>query len=617
MALPEYPYRPLESPGSIRLLKILPDRVDGNIACTLEHFDQGRIPPYHALSYFWGDPQQTRLIYLRDAAHDTGHIDPASITPTPGFYQQGLHENLWEVLDQMHTMNRTQDYYWTDFLCLNQASEMEMAEQIGRMGEIYSGTAGTISWLGRPTSNYINPFNDLEKDIIKLSEWYTGYHKQAEQLFANFDRLLPEWFLVNVADRTNASVGINRGPPESLAVVVRNAKLPEIKSQINGIQFARIHNPLYNILKLPYWTRVWIVQEVALAPSVEIIFGSQSINSDILILAYKTYIGYFLNKYQTVPVIEARITRDYIDFSIILRWFRRCNCSKAVDRLYGFMGLLNSNKHNEGMQIKHLEVNYKKEFAELYWDLVFGCVSDSYAPPLAMFRDLLSHHPTAETLQAYASNPRTSLWHKHMAMVSVRAAEMTRAIGTTVAQGLFPISKWEETNGFFSDDFYPDRQTPNRLESWILNTAKNSEMDKEENNFAITVGMLLQLEPRFSGDYDGEWSCQYPGHLNLPQDSDPWVNSSNTSSIMGFEWDSSYHKMQRICSFHNSKGSDQVSPPCFGSPRYVDMMEEVGCLFRLRFIKTSFYEYRPGTDVELSIHFPDAVTFVEPPRKVS
>lgn len=127
--------------SSIRLLKVLPDKDKGLLVCTIQHFGENDVPSYVALSYLWGNATHTKHILIY-------HMDGKR----PHF--QGIQSSLWEFLDQvyhdqMNNMAKSRDYYWTDLLCLDQTSHLEMQQQLPRMGTIYSEASRTIAWLGR------------------------------------------------------------------------------------------------------------------------------------------------------------------------------------------------------------------------------------------------------------------------------------------------------------------------------------------------------------------------------------------------------------------------------------------------------------------------------------
>ncbi|PMD38757.1 hypothetical protein L207DRAFT_634758 [Hyaloscypha variabilis F] len=131
-----YQYQSLATPSTIRLIKILPDQVMGDIVCIIHHFDQAITPNlnYCAVSYRWGDPEPTQTIRLGDAAGNT-HSHP-------------LHENLWQLLHHLWQQKMFDRLYWTDSLCLHQKDTQEISEQVPRMGEIYSTAEEVLVWLG-------------------------------------------------------------------------------------------------------------------------------------------------------------------------------------------------------------------------------------------------------------------------------------------------------------------------------------------------------------------------------------------------------------------------------------------------------------------------------------
>lgn len=116
----------------------MPDEVEDCIACKIYTFDvQQADVGYQALSYVWGDPKQTRRVYLADAGNEQW-------TPYP------LHENLSQFLDQIWQNRMFDRLFWTDYLCLDQSNASEIAQQIPRMGSIYSVAEQVISWIQLP-----------------------------------------------------------------------------------------------------------------------------------------------------------------------------------------------------------------------------------------------------------------------------------------------------------------------------------------------------------------------------------------------------------------------------------------------------------------------------------
>ncbi|KAF1970052.1 hypothetical protein BU23DRAFT_538784, partial [Bimuria novae-zelandiae CBS 107.79] len=133
-----YLYQPLSCPTTIRLIKILPNKIKGHVVCRLYHFDPSGIPQYTALSYLWGDPTPTGKVYIGDdQVYNSGHT-----------FARPIHESLLGFLECMWVQHKYDTYFWTDSLCLDQGNAEEKSHQVPRMGGIYERAVETLIWLG-------------------------------------------------------------------------------------------------------------------------------------------------------------------------------------------------------------------------------------------------------------------------------------------------------------------------------------------------------------------------------------------------------------------------------------------------------------------------------------
>ncbi|KOC10748.1 hypothetical protein AFLA70_197g002161 [Aspergillus flavus AF70] len=127
-----YRYSPLPQ-GCIRLLRLLPsEKSDSRLQGHLFNYPLGLLAAkthlYEALSYVWGDLNNSRLISL-------GNYDfPVT---------KNLHTALLYLRDQY-----IERIIWVDALCINQEDLNEKGEQVRRMAEIYSKASRVIVWLG-------------------------------------------------------------------------------------------------------------------------------------------------------------------------------------------------------------------------------------------------------------------------------------------------------------------------------------------------------------------------------------------------------------------------------------------------------------------------------------
>jgi hypothetical protein len=151
-------YRPLSNADAeIRLLTLQPneppDQNAGPIRCTLERVSLLDAPEYVALSYRWGDDNETRSIVV------DGHRISAFT-------------NLHQALRRLRADGKTK--IWIDAVCINQHDREEQSQQIQRMRSIYARAKQVIVWLGPETSNsnlamwllkkLSKPHDDLQPD---------------------------------------------------------------------------------------------------------------------------------------------------------------------------------------------------------------------------------------------------------------------------------------------------------------------------------------------------------------------------------------------------------------------------------------------------------------------
>lgn len=346
-----YQYTALESANTIRLLKILPERLNGKIACTLEHVPEDKLStkPYSALSYVWGDPDKKQIIYLGNADGDKT------------MYKYGIPLNLWGFLDQLSQDGYKEESLWADFLCLDQNPGGEKQQQIPRMGKIFSEATRTIAWLGRPLATS-KPTLHIGSAIEFISEkWLPNKQEIIKQ--TNFPS-------ISLSKIKNCNLAEDVGwDPESLRTIRNELALGALQ----------IHMP--NILNSPYWKRIWIIQEVTLAKKVVIKYEKYSIDFQQFSLAYRSYVLHYKytwanwkDSLEKTPAIEARecMVAGNLPLWDILSWSQDCESSDPADRLYGLLGFL-----KYGAETAHLvvdiKVDYNKALSDIYWDVAFGC----------------------------------------------------------------------------------------------------------------------------------------------------------------------------------------------------------------------------------------------------
>ena len=168
--------------------------------------DQPYSKDFYAVSYVWGDPAAVCDIEINGTAAKIG---------------ASLYAALHSI--QKNTKFRV---LWADALCINQSDKDEKSWQVQQMAAIYSRARATISWLGPPSEG-------SELALETLAE----LDKTTSRLF---------WSI---------QLAKEGGPPPSK---VKNSVL-----RIAGDSSS--WNAIANMCARPYWSRIWIFQEMACA----------------------------------------------------------------------------------------------------------------------------------------------------------------------------------------------------------------------------------------------------------------------------------------------------------------------------------------------------------------
>lgn len=220
---------------------------------------------------------------------------------------------------------------WVDALCINQADNQEKGQQITMMVDIYAGAVDVLVWLGEATE-----YSDVGMGVIRY--------------FANTH-----------AKRSDAPWLVDS--PDLLA---------------KGLQ---------DILSRSWWSRVWTIQEPAVARSVTLISGFQKCSWQITEPTLKKIIFKIksasippgwkaagLDSINMQPILETldmqwrevaakgefRVEKDILD---IIYDFKHREAVDPRDKIFAMLGLA------EGRQIRmHLRPDYLKSWEEIQED---------------------------------------------------------------------------------------------------------------------------------------------------------------------------------------------------------------------------------------------------------
>ncbi|KAI0100210.1 HET domain-containing protein [Nemania sp. FL0031] len=219
----------------IRLLRINKD-TSCSFAGQLESVKVDEAPPYYALSYCWGSQSQqnTVPVGVGDGALNLSRE-----------LAKGIHR-----LKQLTTLDEGErskllgaeiEYVWIDKICINQTDIRERELQVQLMGKIYSNSIRTLIWLGSDDDNTGTAAWAL---VDRIYDAFRAKHPTAT--------CLADIPLTLYSDKAHSAIG-----------------LPKLSSDL--------WTSFEAVLGLSWFTRIWVVQEVALSPQDPVILHGRHI----------------------------------------------------------------------------------------------------------------------------------------------------------------------------------------------------------------------------------------------------------------------------------------------------------------------------------------------------
>jgi hypothetical protein len=215
----------------IRLIRIKKD--GGTLACDLDAVDLDRPPAFVALSYVWGDQTlQPETILLNGQQWKIGH---------------NLAIALRYLLYRDHS---ALNYVWVDALSINQGDSVEKAAQVALMDRVYSAATLVLAHLGEDSTSTALAV----PSIRRLAVGWRGILKTGQSKEAPAEE--EAYFKARIHISSENAEAIT-----SRLVQLGPAYTPEVWKSIR------------TFLRVPYWTRIWILQELVLGSAIELVLG--------------------------------------------------------------------------------------------------------------------------------------------------------------------------------------------------------------------------------------------------------------------------------------------------------------------------------------------------------
>ncbi|EAU29819.1 predicted protein [Aspergillus terreus NIH2624] len=193
----------------IRLVTIEPGNWPDEIKGSLHTFSLREQPAYEALSYVWGDPTHRKPIQLNSQIVE-------------------VTENLWTALRRLRKPSAPR-VLWIDALCINQGDAEDKFSQVALMGEIFMGCAAAVLWLGE------------DPEVAETGSESTVGCRVSE--------LLHTFQIEQHMFELPCFLGGERSDVKE-----------DCKPHFEDLRM---------LLELPWWKRIWVVQEMVLPPQIQ------------------------------------------------------------------------------------------------------------------------------------------------------------------------------------------------------------------------------------------------------------------------------------------------------------------------------------------------------------
>lgn len=238
--------------------------------------------------------------------------DSARVKPiTVNGKRMNVTENLWNALFHIRDPHRER-VLWVDAICIDQSNNEEKSTQVPLMSFIYSRANEVVIWLG----DYKGP------------RWVQQAHPSDYH---------GDWAISKATDYWTVT-----------------------------------KYWLYTLTQENYWTRCWIVQEVAMASRIRVLSGRSSLPwSDFISLMklYKSTVPLDSGAIDKILKLESFREAKYVDgeaYSLdrLLEAFGDCFCSINLDKIFAFTGM--ASDCLDGCLI----VDYRKSRLTVYQDLI-------------------------------------------------------------------------------------------------------------------------------------------------------------------------------------------------------------------------------------------------------
>lgn len=163
-----FAHEPLPDPAKyIRLLEVLDDNYSKTtkVRCRLTTWHIDSAPTYHAISYTWGDAESNTIILMNDLplrvrTNCEFVLKQAYWYKRSHSYLYRKRKSPWYEQSRATWYNKSR-YLWLDAICIDQANLTEKSKQVAMMGDIYKKASHVLASVGDHADDSLFFFQSL------------------------------------------------------------------------------------------------------------------------------------------------------------------------------------------------------------------------------------------------------------------------------------------------------------------------------------------------------------------------------------------------------------------------------------------------------------------------
>lgn len=353
------------APDEFRVMVLGPGRNDETIRCRLVPCRHADDLPYEALSYAWGDQTPVAAIECNG--------QPTRVTAN-------LFQALRSLRDPVHPR-----LIWIDALCINQDDMDERASQVKQMQRIFSQSARVLVWLGdRPDGAGRDGFDALARAYAAW-RWDTYGILGLTSLLTDVLGFEPDADYVQPSD-SGAEDAFRQGAaqlPEFWDWIGFRMRKPTLLEYFDDV------GELQDVLARPWFTRLWVIQEVAHGRWVTLVCGGTTVDWGWLATVVNEFsqTGLLEDRFSegaaagAQAVIEMERARRRVgadtkqDLLRVLLATNGAQCSDLRDKIYGVLSL--ASDYSPDDDVARFEADYSVDVTEVFkrfatWSLQRG-----------------------------------------------------------------------------------------------------------------------------------------------------------------------------------------------------------------------------------------------------